>query len=208
MIDRKKYKGKCQNLLNTDSFIQVDHDPTKATEGEIQRSIHKIKNNLTKQEYSRLYPTGSSPGKFYGRTKRHKLKKGSSVDNLPLRPVISNDGTAPNQLAKYLPKLLSLLSKSQYTVNSTKEFIDMIKKERIPSSYKMISFDIFFLYLLIFPVVPLDYTVVLTLKRIYGDKKIETKISRKDMKNMLPLCTEKVHFTLEIIFTNKKMVLP
>ena len=81
MIDRKKYKGKCQNLLNTDSFIQVDHDPTKATEGEIQRSIHKIKNNLTKQEYSRLYPTGSSPGKFYGRTKRHKLKKGSSVDN-------------------------------------------------------------------------------------------------------------------------------
>ena len=84
----------------------------------------------------------------------------------------------------------------------------MIKKERVPSSCKMISFDIFFLYLLMFPVVPLDYTVVLTLKRIYGDKKIETKISRKDMKNMLPLCTKKVHFTLEIIFTNKKMVLP
>ena len=85
MIDRKKYKGKCQNLLNTDSFVQLEHDPTKAIEGEIQRTIHKIKNNLTKQEYSRLYPTGSSPRKSYGRTKRHKLKKGSSVDNLPLR---------------------------------------------------------------------------------------------------------------------------
>ena len=75
-------------------------------------STRKIKNNLTKQEYSRIYPTGSSPGKFYGTAKRHKLKKGSSIDDLPLRPIISNVGTASYQLAKY-----------------TKEFIDMIKKE-------------------------------------------------------------------------------
>ena len=41
------------------------------------------------------------------------LKKGSSVDDLPLRPIISNIGTASYQLAKYLAKLLSPLSKSQ-----------------------------------------------------------------------------------------------
>ena len=45
--------------------------------------------------------------------------------------------------------------------------------------------------------VPLDYTIVLTLERIYDDKKIETKISSKDMKNLLPLCTKKVHFTFQ-----------
>ena len=65
-----------------------------------QRSIRKIKNNLIKQEYSRFYPTRSSPGKFYGTTKRRKLKKGSSVNNLPLRPIISNVATASYQLAK------------------------------------------------------------------------------------------------------------
>ena len=112
VIDRKTYTEKCLSLLNTDSFIQLDHDPTKAIEGKIQRVARKIKNNLTKQEYSRIYPTGSSPGKFYGTAKRHKLKKGSSIDDLPLRPIISNVGTASYQLAKY-----------------TKEFIDMIKKE-------------------------------------------------------------------------------
>ena len=90
VIDRKTYTEKCLNLLNTDSFIQLDHDPTKVIQGKIQRSIREIRNNLTKQEYCRLYPTGSSPGKFYGTGKRHKLKKGSSVDNLPLRPIISN----------------------------------------------------------------------------------------------------------------------
>ena len=92
---------------------------------------------------------------------------------------------------KFLAKLLSPLSKSQYTVISTKEFIEMVKKERVPSSYKMISFDVSSL----FTMVPLDYTIDLTLKRIYGDKEIETKISRKDMKNLLSLYTKNVHFT-------------
>ena len=148
---------------------------------------------MTKQEYSRLYQTGSSAGKFYGTTKRHKLKNGNSVDDLPLRPIISNVGTASYRLAKYLAKLLSPLSRSQYTVNSTKEFINMIKNETVPSAYKMIYFDASSL----FTMVPLDYIIDLTLKQIYGDKEIETKISRKDMKNLLLLCTKNVHFTFE-----------
>ena len=156
-----------------------------------QRFIRKIKNNLTKQEYSWLYPTGSSPGKFYGTAKRHKLKQGSSVDDLPLRPVISNVGTASYQLAKYFAELLPPLSKSYYTVNSIKEFVDMIKNERVPRSYKIITFDASSLFTMISP----DYVIDLTLKRIYGNKEIETKISRKDMKNLLSLCTKNVHFT-------------
>ena len=189
-IDRKTYTEKCLNLLNTDSFIQLDNGPTKAIEGKIQRFICKIRNNLTKQEYSRLYPTGSSPGKLWGTAKRHKLKKGSSVDDLPLRPIISNVGTASYQLAKHLEKLLSPLSKSQYTVNSTKEFIELIKKESVPSSYKMISFDV---SSLLFTMAPVDYTVDPTLKRTYSDKEIETKISRKDMKKFLSPCTRNVN---------------
>ena len=43
--------------------------------------------------------------------------------------------------------------------------------------------------------IALDYTIDLTLKRIHGIKEIETKISRKDMKNLLMLCTKNAHFT-------------
>ena len=174
VIGRKKYTEKCINLLHTDSFIRLDHNPSKTIEGKIQRSMRKIKSNLTKQEYSRLYPTGSSPGKFYGTAKQHKLKNGSSVDDLALRPIISNVGIASYQLAEYLAKLLSPLSRSQYTVNSTKEFTN-IKNETVPSAYKIISFDVSYL----FTMVPLDYTTDLTLKQIFGDKEIESKISMK-----------------------------
>ena len=162
MTNRMKYTEKCLNLLNTDSFVKLNYDPSKTIEGKIQRSLRKIKNNLTKQEYAKLYPTGSLPGKFYSTAKRRKLKNDSTVDDLPLRPIISNVGTASYQLAKYLAKLISPLSKSQYTVNSTKEFIETVRKERIPTLYKMIPFDVTSL----FTMVPLDYTTDLVLKRI------------------------------------------
>ena len=88
----------------------------------------------------------------------------------------------------------------------------MIKNETVLSAYKMISFDACSL----FTVVPLDYTIDLTLKRIYGDKKIENNISRKDWKNLLLLSTKiccyyvpKTFISLsKIKFANKKMVLP
>ena len=57
-------------------------------------------------------------------------------------------------------------------VNTTKEFLDMIKNERIPNVYKIISFDVSSL----FPVVLLDYAIDLTLEQIYRNKEIETKI--------------------------------
>ena len=69
----------------------------------------------------------------------------------------------------------------------------MINSKTVPSAYKMISVDVSSL----FTMVPLDYTIDLTLKRIYGDKEIETEISRNDMKNLLLLCTKNVYFTFE-----------
>ena len=67
----------------------------------------------------------------------------------------------------------------------------MIKKETVSSSYKVIYFDASSL----FTMVPLEYTIDVTLKRIYSDKEIETKISRKDMKNLLIICTTNIYFT-------------
>ena len=58
-----------------------------------------------------------------------------------------------------------------------------------------------------FTIVPLDYTIVITLKGRYDNKVIETKIGRKNVKNLLLLYTKYVHISLLEIFTTKKMVL-
>ena len=41
-------------------------------------------------------------------------------------------GTATHERAKYLAKLLSPLSKSNYTINSEKRFVNHIRKRKVP----------------------------------------------------------------------------
>ena len=80
---------------------------------------------MPNEVYQKLYPTGSSPGKFYGTSKIHKLPPNQSIDELPLRSIISNINTATYELARYLAKILSPLSQSNYTVSSSKEFTEI-----------------------------------------------------------------------------------
>ena len=184
---------KSKMILENDNFKTLDRDPTKKPEEKIQRILWKMKNRLSPQEYLRLYPSGSCPGKFYGTAKVHKISENDTVDELPIRPIVSNIGTATYNLSKYLAKLLSPLSQSEYTIKNTKQFIEQIRMKQVPDGYKMVSFDVKSL----FTNVPLEKTIEITLKRIYERKEINTSISKKEMKQLLTLCTKNVHFTYD-----------
>ena len=63
--------------------------------------------------------------------------------------------------------------------------------KQVPDGYKMVSFDVKSL----FTNVPLEKTIEITLQRIYEHKKINTSTSKKEMKQLLTLCTKSVHYT-------------
>ena len=113
------------------------------------------------------------------------------IDNLPLRPIISNIGTASYQLAKYLAKLLSPLAQSNYTINSTKDVMIKIKNQKIPENYEMFSFDVKSL----FTSVPLEHIIDIIIKRIYEKHEITTVFTAHEMKKLLTVCTKNVHFS-------------
>ena len=121
----------------------------------------------------------------------HKLSLNGKVDDLLLRPIVSNINTATYSLAKFLSKLLAPLRESEYTAKNTKNFVDNIKKENIQKGYKMVSFDVKSL----FTNVPLDRTINIILKRIYDQAELQTFLTRSELKEMLLLCTKKIHFT-------------
>ena len=191
ILDKDVYIDKCSSMLDSNQFSVCTTDPTKQLEGKVQRAVRKIKAHLTDSEYRKLYPSGSCPGRFYGNAKIHKLKTNDNVNNLPLRPIISNIGTATYHLAKYLAKLLAPLATSSYTVKSTDEFVTKIREMSIPDNYQLVSFDVISL----FTKVPLDFTIDIALRRIYKDNDITTSIEQNDLKNMLIMCTKNVHFT-------------
>ena len=191
IIDRNRYTNKCLNILNTEQFRKLDRDPTKPIEAKIRSAVRKIKSHLSNQEYMRISPTASAPGKFYGTVKKHKIPINGTINDLSLRPVISNIGTASYQLAKYLAKLLSPLSTSEYTVANNTEFINHIKRMNLPKNHSFISSNVKSL----FSYVPLDFTINVILRRIYNENEIHTNIKRSEMKELLLLCTNNAHFT-------------
>ena len=128
IINRSAYLEKCFTLLNTSQFNKLTEDPTHTTERKIQRVLPKINLKVPSNIYSKIYPTGSAPGKFYGTAKIHKLSPNDTINKLPLRTIVSNIGTATYHLSKYLAELLSPLSESEYTIKNSKHFVEKIKK--------------------------------------------------------------------------------
>ena len=114
-----------------------------------------------------------------------------NLTHLPLRPIVSNINTSTYNLEKFLSKLLSPLRQSDHNDRSTKDFIQNIKRENIPIGYKMVSLDVKSL----FTNVSLDRTNNIFLKRIYDGNELRISNARNGMKELLLLCTRKVHFT-------------
>ena len=99
-----------------------------------------MKLKLPSNIYSKIYPTGSAPGKFDGTAKIHKLSLNDTIHELPLRPIVSNIGTATYHLLKYLAELSSPLSESEYTIENTKYFVEKLTKFHIPNDHLLVSF--------------------------------------------------------------------
>ena len=127
------------NFTSTDQFRNLKNDPAKRTERKLQNTLKSLKNNkyLRKEDYKRIYPKSSRPGLFYGTAKLHKLKENDNVENLPLRPIVSNVRTATYETARYIATFLSPTTLSKY---NSFELIKSIKNIKIPTGYKMISF--------------------------------------------------------------------
>ena len=129
-----------------------------------------FKNNHTKGSpenvYKKLYPT-TTPRKFSGNAKIHKLLSGG-VNNLLLRPIASNIRT---------------VCKLKYTINSSKQFVNYIKKQKVPVGYQMVPFDVTSL----FTDVQLNGTIAIILQRIYIDMEIDTTIPKREMRDLLSI---------------------
>ena len=99
-MNRSAYLEKYFTFFNTSQFNKLTKDPTHATERKIQRVVQKMKLKLPSSIYLKNYPTGYAPGKFYGTAKIHKLSPNDTINELPLRSIVSNIGIATYHLSK------------------------------------------------------------------------------------------------------------
>ena len=156
ILNRVDYIKKCYEFLENGNFVRLQNDPTKTFQVKVQNTLRKMKTAFDKRTYNKIYPSGSQPGLFFALAKVHKVPENSSgVEDLPFRPIISNIDTATYRISKHLAELLLPLTRNQYTINNTQDFVTRLNGLSIQADQKMVSFDVSSL----FSNVPLDYTI-------------------------------------------------
>ena len=84
------------SLLERNQVTELYHDPSDSVEIKFRRAKKKIPANIP----SKVYPTVSSAGNLYRTAKITKLDTNGKVDDLPIRPIISNIGTTTYNFAE------------------------------------------------------------------------------------------------------------
>ena len=163
----------------------------------MQRTLRKIKQHLDENEYKKMHPAGSRPGLFYTTAKVHKLQNGEGLNELTMRPIISNIGTATYETAKFLNFQLAPLGKSDRSILNTGAFVNQVEGQRIPEGYKMISFDVKNL----FTKIPLNETTDIILTRVYDENKIDTKIPKSILKELFARSMYTSNSIMKFIFS-------
>ena len=127
--------------------------------------------------YLNLLPSGSVPGRLYGKAKIHKT-------GCPLRPVTSMVNTPEYKLAKWLDSLIKPYIPDRYSLSSTSSFIDRIKELKPNNDAKLVSFDVTSL----FTNVPVDLVI----------DDIANKLFSYDVASKLPFLQAKKPITQNI----------
>ena len=98
------------------------------------------------------------------------------------RQIISQIGTSTYKIAKYLLGFISPITKNEYTLKDSFEFVSMIDK--LDHNSFMCSFDIDFL----FTNVPLEEKInIMMIKNVFGRKRKINGLSKSDLRDLLKL---------------------
>ena len=114
------------------------------------------------------------------------MHKGVSADGSPppFRPILSAINTPSYKIAKFLTPLLSNLTKNEFVSKDSFEFARVVRNQN-PALY-MASFDIDSL----FTNVPLDETIDICVKKLYGRKKKYEGFTKEQFKKLLTLAVK------------------
>jgi hypothetical protein len=139
VMNRMDYNNKMiEHLTTTGSYKKLDNNPISKVVKEVKKAIKS--SNLDERIKKRLTPNCLITPRIYGLPKIHK-------EGVPLRPIVNTIGSPTYELAKYVARILGpLVGKTDSYIKDSKDFVELIKKEKIESKDMLISFDVVSLF--------------------------------------------------------------
>ena len=184
ILDKTYYEMEINQLLSDQTKFKKTHkDPTEELKRELNKHISNINSNSKTHKFNKLVGK-YEPGYAYGNPKIHKR-----LVNPPLRPIISQIGTVTYEISKQLNSIIRKYIPRKYAVESTYEFITLLKVQQ-PSG-KLASLDVESL----FTNVPVHETIQIIIQNVYHHPEIPAPdIPPETLEALLELCTTKTPF--------------
>ena len=190
LLNRNSYIQKVLDIIDDiANFIKIDTDEKVLCiklEDKVNNQLSKLKSEgcITDDFYCSSYASGTRIGSLYGLLKVHK-------ENIPVRPILSASGTHNFSLRKSMLPLISHLSKSEYSLANSHDFINAINEIPNADEYYMCSFDIVSLY----TNVPVEEAINVILNSIYSNDVSSHKgLSRTQLEKLLALVLNDSYF--------------
>ena len=199
IMDRAVYIRKIFEIIKDWTKLKEwSTDPTIIKERKLQRFLRsmKYKNIFTKENYEKIYPSGSKPGFIYVTPKIHKLKH-NNMNDLSLRPITSSIGTYNYNLAKFLSSLLEPVISTTHCTKDSFGFCEEIKNVR--ASNKFLVFYVCSL----FTSIPLTETIDIAVDLLF-EKNTGFKISKADLKKLFQFANSGTHLMFEGKFYDQR----
>ena len=187
VIDRVEYSNKLADLISSGGYCKVKKYPTLKTERKLSQTLGKNKDLIPQTKYRQLIQHYSQLPHIYGLPKIHK-------DGIPLRPIVSNRGSACHPLSRFLEEIIRpRTGKSSSYVKDSAHFVERISDAPIHSN-QMVSLDVVSL----FTKVPTDETLAVVRDKLAADPLLEerTCIPIDNLMEMLTFCVETIYFRI------------
>ena len=166
-------------------------DPTNKQKNRLINILRRIKSEgrLEESTYKKMYPTGTSSPKLYGLPKIHKKE-------IPLRPIVSSQGSVSYGVAKELARILKPLSgNNNHQVLNSREFADEIKKIKLEEGECIMSYDVAAL----FTSIPVKSAIEVIKKKLEQDTELHqrTTMSTQNILDLLEFCLCNTYFLFQ-----------
>jgi hypothetical protein len=127
-----------EHLTTTGSYKKLNNNPISKIIKEVKKAIKD--SNLDERTKKRLTPSCLITPRIYGLPKIHK-------EGVPLRPIVNTIGSPTYELARYVARILGpLVGKKNSYIKDSRDFVELIKEEKIESKDILISFDMVSLF--------------------------------------------------------------
>ena len=133
LSDQRKFE---KVTLKNDAFLNFAVNQEKHIGTIFEKLVDS--NSMSKEMRKFVKPVGTRPGIMYGNCKVHKQQ----VDGCPpFRPILSALQTPTYNLAKFLVPLLNPLTKNEYTVKDSFQFVEEICEQDPTLSVKFFEIE-------------------------------------------------------------------